>query len=71
MLELLSLLPNLRAVILFGRKVQAGWRRAQPPVDVPVLDAPHASGRWLNGHLEGRAVIVERRREARQLAGLV
>jgi uracil-DNA glycosylase len=41
LLELLSLLPELRAVVLFGRKAQAGWRRARPTVDVPVLEAPH------------------------------
>jgi uracil-DNA glycosylase len=56
--ELLGLLPNLCAVILFGRNAQAGWRRANPPVDVPVLEAPHPSGRWLNAHPEDRAVIV-------------
>src|SRR5687767_6830101 len=44
LLELLGLLPDLRAVILFGRKAQEGWRRAQAPVDVPVLEAPHPSG---------------------------
>lgn len=41
LLELLSLLRQLRVVVLFGRKAQAGWRRARPPVDVPVLEAPH------------------------------
>jgi hypothetical protein len=39
--ELLGLLPQLRAVVLFGRKAQAGWRRARPHADVPVLEAPH------------------------------
>jgi uracil-DNA glycosylase len=67
LLELLSLLPQLRVVVLFGRKAQAGWRRARPAVDVPVLEAPHPSGRWLNGHPEDRAVIVARLREARQI----
>jgi Uracil DNA glycosylase superfamily len=50
LLELLGLLRKLRVVILFGRKAQAGWRRAQPPLDVAVLEAPHPSGRWLNAH---------------------
>jgi hypothetical protein len=66
--ELLGLLPQLRAVVLFGRKAQAGWRRAKPPVDVPVLEAPHPSGRWLNAHPEDRGVIVAALREARRLA---
>jgi hypothetical protein len=70
LLELLDLLPDLRVVVLFGRKAQAGWRRAQPPVDLPVLEAPHPSGRWLNGHPEDRAVIVARLREARRVAAL-
>lgn len=68
LLELFSLLPNLRVVILFGRKAQAGWRRARPPSDVPVLEVPHPSGRWLNGHPEDRAVIVDALTEARRLA---
>jgi uracil-DNA glycosylase len=66
--ELLRLLPQLRVVVLFGRKAQAGWRRARPPIDFPVLEAPHPSGRWLNGHPEDRAVIVARLRDARRLA---
>ena len=66
--ELLRLLDELRVVVLFGRKAQAGWRRARPPVDVAVLQAPHPSGRWLNGHPQDRAVIVARLRDARRLA---
>jgi uracil-DNA glycosylase len=68
LLELLGLLPELRVVILFGRKAQSGWRRAAGSIDVPVLEAPHPSGRWLNGHPEDRAVIVARLREAREIA---
>ena len=68
LVELLELLPNLRVVVLFGRKAQAGWRRAHLPVDIPVLEAPHPSGRWLNGHPEDRAVIVGQLRKARELA---
>jgi len=68
--ELLPLLPRLRVVVLFGRKAQQGWERTRPSVDVPVLRAPHPSGRWLNAHPEDRPVIVARLREARRLAGL-
>jgi hypothetical protein len=67
--ELVRLLPQLRVVVLFGRKAQAGWRRAQPPIDVAVLEAPHPSGRWLNGHPEDRAVILARLRQAKRLVG--
>jgi uracil-DNA glycosylase len=67
--ELVRLLPQLRVVVLFGRKAQAGWRRARPPIDVAVLEAPHPSGRWLNGHPEGRAVILARLRQAKRLVG--
>jgi hypothetical protein len=68
LLELLDLLSELRVVVLFGRKAQAGWRRTAASVHVPVLEAPHPSGRWLNGHPEDRAVIVARLREALELA---
>lgn len=68
LLELLQLLPELRVVVLFGRKAQLGWRRANPAVRVPILEAPHPSGRWLNGHPEDREVIVKTLREAHRLA---
>jgi uracil-DNA glycosylase len=68
LLELLGLLPDLRVVILFGRKAQAGWRQAKPPVGHHVLEAPHPSGRWLNAHPEDRAVIVATLAQARKLA---
>lgn len=70
LLELLELLPELRAVILFGQKAQLGWRRAKAPIDVPVLEAPHPSGRWLNAHPEGRTKIVDALLTARRLADL-
>jgi uracil-DNA glycosylase len=69
LLRLLGLLPELRVVILFGRKAQAGWSRARPPSDALVLETPHPSGRWLNSHPEDRAVIVATLREALRLAG--
>jgi hypothetical protein len=68
--ELLSLLPRLRVVVLFGRKAQRGWDRTRPPCSAVVLRAPHTSGRWLNAHPEDRAKIVDTLREARRLAGL-
>jgi uracil-DNA glycosylase len=70
LLELLSLLPDLRVVILIGRVAANGWRRLRPLSDISVLEAPHPSGRWLNTHPEDRAVIVASIRKARSIAGL-
>jgi hypothetical protein len=66
--RLLSLLPELRVVILCGRKAQQGWDRARLPGDVVVLRVPHPSGRWLNAHPEDRPKIVTALVEARQRA---
>jgi uracil-DNA glycosylase len=57
--ELLGLLPNLRVVILFGKKAQKGWDDATVATDVTVLRAPHPSGRWLNGNPEDRQKIAD------------
>jgi uracil-DNA glycosylase len=70
LLELLSLLPHLRVVVLFGRVAQKGWERAKPTSSVIVLRAPHTSGRWLNAHPDDRIRIVETLVRARQLARL-
>ncbi len=70
LLELLALLPDLRVVVLCGRKAQEGWDRARPTLNLPVLRVPHPSGRWLNAHPEDRAKIVDALREARRLAEL-
>ena len=68
--ELLSLLPDLRVVVLCGRKAQEGWDRARLTLDLPVLRVPHPSGRWLNAHPEDRTRIVDALRSAREIAGL-
>ncbi len=68
LIDLLSLLPQLRAVVLCGRKAQAGWDRARIAVDVEVLRAPHPSGRWLNAHPEDRDKIVAALVKAHALA---
>jgi hypothetical protein len=68
LLELLSLLPKLRVVVLFGRVAQKGWDRMRPDSSVVVLRAPHTSGRWLNSHPEDRQRIVETLIRARELA---
>jgi hypothetical protein len=66
--ELVSLLPELRVVVLCGRKAQEGWDRARLGVDLPVLRVPHPSGRWLNAHPEDRDRIVAALVGARRLA---
>jgi predicted ATP-dependent serine protease len=45
LLELLSLLPDLRVVVLCGRKAQEGWERARLSLSMAVLRVPHPSGR--------------------------
>jgi hypothetical protein len=66
--RLLALLPELRVVILCGRKAQQGWDRARLGVNVLVLRVPHPSGRWLNAHPEDREKIVAALIEARRRA---
>jgi hypothetical protein len=66
--KLLSLLTELRVVVLCGRKAQGGWDRARLTVDLPVLRVPHPSGRWLNAHPEDREKIAAALVEARRLA---
>ena len=68
LVELVSLLPDLRVVVLCGRKAQEGWDRARLPLDLPLLRVPHPSGRWLNAHPEDRDRIVAALAEARRLA---
>lgn len=68
LIELFGLLPELRVVVLCGRKAQAGWRRARPAGGLPVLEMPHPSGRWLNSHPEDRTLIVATLRDALRLA---
>jgi uracil-DNA glycosylase len=58
LVNLLSLLPALKVVILFGKKAQEGWDEAALDTKCVVLRAPHPSGRWLNGHPEDRDKIA-------------
>jgi hypothetical protein len=68
--ELLGLLPRLRAVVLLGRKAQAGWDDTAPDAPVAVLRAPHTGDQSLNREPGRRAEIIEALKEARRMAGL-
>jgi uracil-DNA glycosylase len=67
--ELLALLPDLRAVVLFGGKAEDAWRRAHLRVRLPVLPTWHTSPLSLNYDRSRRGDIVATLREARRIAG--
>ena len=46
--QLLDLLPQLRVVVLLGRKAQASWRRLKLDKDVRTIDCPHPSPLVIN-----------------------
>lgn len=57
--ELVSLLPNLRSVILGGRAAQHAWRDHQPPdLKVVSVDCPHPSPTNLNTRPHNRELVV-------------
>ena len=67
--ELLSLLPNLRVVLLLGAKAARGWERAAIDGDYAVLRAPHPSPRGTASRPGARDEIRDALIKARQLAG--
>lgn len=67
LLELLTLLPDLRVTVLLGRKAAAGWRRAQ--IDFPSIEAPHPSPQVINIRPAARDEISGALVQARRLAG--
>ena len=56
LLKLLTLLPQLRIIVLLGDKAIRGWLRAQIPF--PILAAPHPSPRSLAGRPHRRQEIL-------------
>ncbi len=66
--ELLSLLPEVRVVVLLGRKAAAGWQRAG--TDLPTIEAPHPSPQAVNPRPAAWAEIRSALIEARRRAGL-
>lgn len=67
--ELLSLLPNLRVVLLLGAKAARGWERAAVEGDYAVLRAPHPSPRGTASRPGARDEIRDALINARKLAG--
>ena len=67
--ELLSLLPNLRVVLLLGAKAARGWERAAVEGDYAVLRAPHPSPRGTASRPGARDEIRDALITARKLAG--
>jgi uracil-DNA glycosylase len=66
--ELLSLLPDLRVVILFGKPAGEAWE--QVGLEIPTIRAPHPSPRNLNGRPHYRPKILNALMQARWEAGL-
>lgn len=54
--ELIGLLPELRVVVLLGRRAERAWTRAGK-TELPYISAPHPSPRNLNGRPESRELI--------------
>lgn len=57
--ELMGLLPDLRAVVLLGKKAEKAWYRASPASTLPVISAPHPSPLSLNGRPARRQEILD------------
>ena len=71
-LELLTLLPGLRVVVLVGGKAQTGWRLVQPrlPRPLPTVHCPHPSPRYFatdpQAPVRALSALVEARLLARE-----
>jgi uracil-DNA glycosylase len=66
--ELLSLLPALRVVVLIGKHAARGWTRLG--LDLPAITAPHPSPQNLNTRPHYRRMIREALGEARRVAAV-
>nr|WP_244977117.1 uracil-DNA glycosylase [Deinococcus humi] len=69
-LELLTLLPELRVVVLVGGKAQSGWRFVQPelPRPLPAMNCPHPSPRFFATDPQAPVRALSALVEARLLA---
>jgi uracil-DNA glycosylase len=68
LLELMTLLPNLRVAVLFGRAATRAWEALG--VTLPAIPAPHPSPQNLSTRPARRPLILEALRSARRAAGL-
>ena len=59
-LELLTLLPELKAIVLVGRKAEAGWEHAAVPVNpaIEILRCPHPSPTSFNTNHKAAALAL-------------
>jgi uracil-DNA glycosylase len=64
--ELISLLPELRVVLLLGKTAKKSWGGLD--ADVPVILAPHPSPQNLNTRPEARAHLLEALIQTHQLS---
>ncbi len=70
--ELISLLPDLNAVVTMGRKAETGWQRYvdQNPIDIAHFPCPHPSPRVLNTDPAAEGQIRYAFRAGRDMATL-
>lgn len=64
--ELLSLLPNLRVVVILGKPAARAW--GELGLNLEAIEVSHPSPMNLNTHPERRAEIRQALVEARRLA---
>ncbi|HYN35948.1 MAG TPA: uracil-DNA glycosylase [Actinomycetota bacterium] len=65
--RLLDLLPDLRVVVLLGRKAQASWKRLKIKPRVATIECPHPSPLVINTTPGARELILSALVEARSL----
>ena len=66
--RLISLLPQLRVVVLFGKAAAEAWDALD--LKLPTIRAPHPSATNLNTRPENRERVIRALRDARRVAGL-
>lgn len=70
LVELLSLLPRLRVVVLIGKPARMGWEKIATslPRPIPTLECPHASPTNMNTRKDTRGKILDALHRAREIA---
>ncbi len=67
--QLLGLLPQVRIVVLLGKRARQAWARHGLGAELKVLCAPHPSARNLRLRPDARGQILEALRKAHRMAG--